>query len=150
MTAEPTDLPRGDRSLVLVTGITIPSRPTTTVRDVERAAARILAANGLHKGDLVVDTFDRELSTPHSERPMSIVAALNCAVSGDPHLPSDLSRAAVAALAHRLTVKGEGPYAEDELALAFHVEAWSEGEGRTTESAVNVLIAAADACGVAA
>lgn len=138
MTTHLTDLPRGD------------CRPITTVRDVERAAARIIAANGLWQGDLLPDPFDRELKTPHAERPMSIVAALNCAVSGNPHRPSDLSKAAIAAVAHRLLVNGEGPYAEDELALAFHVDTWGDGEGRTAESAVSVLIAAADACGVAA
>lgn len=150
MTTQPTDLPRGDRRPVLVTGIIIPQRPPTTVRDVERAAARIIAANGLYQGDLIPDTFNRELTTPHAERPMSIVAALNCAVSGDPHLPSDLSRAAIAGLAHRLTVNEQGPYGEDELALAWHVDSWGDVEGRTAESAVAVLEAAADACEVAA
>lgn len=150
MDLKPTDLPRGDRRPVLVTGITIPARPPRTARDVHRAAARIIAANGLHQGDLVADTFDRELGTPHAERPMSIVAALNYAATGDPHRTSDLSRAAVAVLAHRLLVKGQGPYAEDELTLVFHVDAWGDAEGRTTESACAVLEAAADACGVAA
>ncbi|WAL93924.1 hypothetical protein [Streptomyces sp. Je 1-369] len=135
---------------MLVTGFTLPARTPRTVREVERAAARILAANGLHQGDLIPDTFNRELTTPHAERPMSIVAALNCATTGDPHLPSDLSKAAIAALAHRLLVNELGPYAEDELALAWHVDSWGDVEGRTTESAVAVLEAAADACGVAA
>lgn len=150
MTTQPTDLPRGDRRPVLVTGIAIASRPPSTVREVERAAARIIAANGLWQGDLIPDTFNRELTTAHSERPMSIVAALNCAVSRDPHEPSDLSRAAIAALAHRLLVNEQGPYGEDELALAWHVDSWGDVEGRTAESAVAVLEAAADACGVAA
>ncbi|MFD3574726.1 hypothetical protein [Streptomyces sp. NPDC058644] len=150
MKTKPTDLPAGDRCPVLVTGITIPSRPPTTVREVERAAARIIAANGLFQGDLVEDTFNRRLTSPHTKRPMSIVAALNCAATGDPHRTSDLSRAAVSALAHRLLVQGQGPYAEDELALVFHVDAWGDVEGRTTESACAVLEAAADACGVAA
>ncbi|MFI1676996.1 hypothetical protein [Streptomyces sp. NPDC020607] len=150
MTLKPTDLPQGDRRPVLVTGITLPVRPPQTVRDVERVAARILAANGLYQGDLLPDPFNRVLTTAHSERPMSIVAALNCAATRDPHLPSDLSKAAIAALAHRLLVNGLEPYAEDELALAWHVDSWGDVEGRTTESAVAVLEAAADACGVAA
>lgn len=150
MATHPTDLPRGDRRPVLVTGIPLPVRLPQTVREVERAAARILVRVGLHQGDLVEDTFDRVLTTPHVGRPMSIVAALNCAVTGDPHRPSDLSRAAVASLAHRLLVNEQGPYGDDELALAWHVDSWGDVEGRTTESAVAVLEAAADACGRAA
>lgn len=109
-----------------------------------RAAARILAANSLHQGDFVADTFNRRMDTPHAERPMSIVGALNCAATGDPHRPTAESREAIAALADRLVVDGEGPYARDELALAFHVDAWGDVEGRTTESAVAVLEQAAD------
>jgi hypothetical protein len=153
MTTHPTDLPRKDRPTVLVTGITIPTRPPQTVREVERAAARILAATGLHQGGLVQDEFNRELTTPHSKRPMSIVGALVCAVSRDGgplEQPSDLATAAIASLAHRLLVRGLGPYAEDPAALAFHVDSWGDVEGRTTESAVAVLEAAADAWGAAA
>ncbi|MFD5708735.1 hypothetical protein ACFWGV_21720, partial [Bacillus subtilis] len=107
-------------------------------------------AHGLHQRELIPDTFNRELTSPHTERPMSIVAALNCATTSDPHLPSDLSRAAIADLAKRLVVNGRGPYGEDELALAFHVDSWGDAKGRTTESAVALLEAAADACGAAA
>ncbi|MGW5736957.1 MULTISPECIES: DUF6197 family protein [Streptomyces] len=145
MTTQPTGLPYTGGRPVPVTGITIPRRPTT-IREVERAAARILSANGLHQAELIPDTFNRELTTPHDQRPMSIVAALNCAVSGDPHLPTDLSKAAIAQLALRLVVNGRGPYSLDELALAFHVDSWGDAPGRTTESAVAVLEAAADAC----
>jgi hypothetical protein len=140
----------GNRRPVLVTGIALPHRPPQTVREVQRVAARIIAANGLYQRELIPDTFNRELTSPHTERPMSIVAALNTAVSGDPHLPSDLSRAAISSLAHRLVVKGRGPCGEDELALAWHVDSWGDVEGRTTESAVAVLEAAADVCGAAA
>lgn len=127
-----------------------PTSELLTLPRTLRAAARILAANTLHKGDFVLDGFDRALRTPHATRPMSIVAALNCAVTGDPHRPAAESREAIAALAHRLIVRGEGPYAEDELALAFHVDSWGDVEGRTTESAVAVLEQAADACEVSA
>ncbi|MFJ9037409.1 hypothetical protein ACIRF8_12580 [Streptomyces sp. NPDC102406] len=128
-------------------------RPPTSISSLPRifrAAARILATNGLNQGDFVRDTFDRESTILHAERPMSIVAALSCAVTGDPHTPSAESREAVRVLAHRLVVRSEGPYGEDGLALAFHVDEWGDVEGRTTESAVSVLEAAADACEVSA
>ncbi|QCX81120.1 hypothetical protein C9F11_37685 [Streptomyces sp. YIM 121038] len=115
-----------------------------------RAAACVLAVNRLHQGDFVEDPFDRRLTTPHAMRRMSIVASLNYVTTADPHRPSDESRRAVAFLAHRLVVRGEGPYAEDEFALAFHVDEWGDAEGRTTESAVAVLEAAAAACEVSA
>lgn len=119
------------------------SRPTT-VPQVFRTAARILAANGLYQGDHVPDTFDREMCIPHPLRPMSIVAALKCAVSGDPHLPSLLADGAIAVLALRLEVDGEGPLFGGVFDLEAHVDAWGDLEGRTTESAVAVLEAAAD------
>lgn len=148
MTTQPTDLPRGDTRTVLVTGVSFIPIPPRTERDVLLGAARIIAANGLHQGDLVLDTFNRRLSSPHAARPMSIVAALHCAVSGDPHKPSPLGYRAASVLAHRLLVNGEGPYAEDTLALVWHVDQWGDAEGRTTESAVAVLEAAAAACEV--
>src|ERR1043165_5215977 len=85
------------------------ARPTT-VPAVFRAAARILSANGLYQGNYVPDTFDREMCIPHFLRPMSIVAALKCAVSGDPHLTSPLADEAIAVLALRLRVDGEPPF----------------------------------------
>jgi hypothetical protein len=121
-----------------------PTSRLLTLPQTFRAAARLLAVNSLHQGDLVEDTFDRTLRTPHAERPMSIVAALACAVTGDPHRPAAESREAIRVLAHRLTVRGEGPYGEDKLALAFHVDEWGDADGRTTESAVAVLEQAAD------
>ncbi|WP_394425528.1 DUF6197 family protein [Streptomyces sp. SGAir0957] len=126
-----------------------PISPTSLPR-IFRSAARIIAANGLHQGDFVQDGFDRQMRTPHATRPMSIVAALNCAVTGDPHRPAAESREAIRVLALRLTVRGSDPYGEDERALAFHVDEWGDVEDRTTESAVAVLEAAADACEVSA
>ncbi|MFD6620006.1 hypothetical protein ACFWFB_32715 [Streptomyces albidoflavus] len=126
-----------------------PITPTSLPR-IFRSAARILAANGLHQGDFVEDPFDRRSKSSHATRPMSIVAALNCAVTGDPHRPTAESREAIRVLALRLVVRGSGPYGEDELALAFHVDEWGDTEGRRTESAVAVLEAAADACEVSA
>lgn len=122
----------------------------TTVPAVFRAAARILAANGLYQGNYVPDTFDREMCIPHFLRPMSIVAALKCAVSGDPHLTSRLADEAIAVLALRLRVDGEGPYYGGIFDLEAHIDAWGDLEGRTTESAIAVLEAAADASEVAA
>lgn len=127
-----------------------PQARPTTIPAVFRTASRILAANGLYQGDHVPDTFDREMCTPHFLRPMSIVAALKCATTGDPHLTSRLADEAIAVLALRLRVDGEGPFYGGIFDLEAHVDAWGDLEGRTTESAVAVLEAAADACEVAA
>ncbi|MGY0067678.1 DUF6197 family protein [Streptomyces sp. QTS137] len=125
------------------------ARPTT-VPGVFRAAARLIASNGLCKGDFVPDVFDREMCVPHFLRPMSIVAALKCAVSGDPHRTSLLADEAIAVLALRLEVDGEGPLFGGVFDLEAHVDAWGDLESRTAESAVAVLEGAADANEVAA
>ena len=125
-----------------------PLASPSTVPQVFRAAARWLAANGLHKGDFVPDAFDREVCVPHFLRPMSIVAALKCATTGDPHRTSLLSDEAIAVLALRLEVDGEGPLFGGIFDLEAHVDAWGDVESRSTESAVAVLEAAADACEV--
>lgn len=127
-----------------------PQARPTTVPGVFRAAARLLAANGLYQGDYLPDPFDREMTVPHSLRPMCIAAALKCAVSGDPHTPSLLADEAISVLALRLEVDGEGPFWGDVFSLEFHLAAWGDVVGRTTESAVAVLEAAADASEVAA
>lgn len=125
------------------------ARPTT-VPQVFRTAARILATNGLYQGNYVPDTFDREMTVPHFLRPMSMVAALKCAVSGDPHLTSRLTDDAIEVLALRLRVDGEPPFYGGIFDLEAHIDSWGDLEGRSTESAVAVLEAAADACEVAA
>ncbi len=125
------------------------ARPTT-VPAVFRTAARILAANGLFQGDFVPDAMDREMRIPHFLRPMSIVAALKCAVSGDPHLTSLLADEAISVLALRLRVDGEPPFYGGIFDLEAHIDSWGDLEGRSTESAVAVLEAAADASEVAA
>ena len=53
-------------------------------------------------------------------------------------------------LANRLEVDGEGPWNDEEFWLQTHVAHWGDVEGRTTESAVAVLEAAADASEVSA
>ncbi|MFJ8146623.1 hypothetical protein ACIQ6R_16350 [Streptomyces sp. NPDC096048] len=123
-----------------------PLAAPTTVPGVFRAAARLLASNGLYKGDYVPDAFDREMCVPHFLRPMSIVAALKCATTGDPHRTSLLSDRAIGTLALRLN---DGPEYGDIDSLEVHVDAWGDLELRTTESAVAVLEAAADATEVA-
>ncbi|MFI9340021.1 hypothetical protein ACIG0D_01895 [Streptomyces sp. NPDC052773] len=127
-----------------------PQARPATVPGVYRAAARLLAVNGLYKGDFVPDAFDREMDVPHHLRPMSIVAALKCATSGDPHRTTLLADEAIAVLALRLEVDGDGPRYGGIFDLEAHVDAWGDVESRTTESAVAVLEAAADACEVAA
>ncbi|MFF3300926.1 hypothetical protein [Streptomyces sp. NPDC002908] len=120
--------------------MTIP-RPTT-VPATFRAAARILSVNGLYQGDYVPDAMDREMCIPHVFRPMSIVAALKTAVAGDHRTDSLLADKAIATLALRLD---DGPQWGDIFSLEAHVDSWGDAEGRTTESAVAVLYAAADA-----
>lgn len=126
-----------------------PIHQPTTVPGVYRTAARILATNGLYKGDFVPDAFDREMDVPHFLRPMSIVAALKCATTGDPHRTSLLADEAIAVLALRLTVDGEGPLYGGIFDLEAHIDAWGDDESRTTEAAVAVLERAAE-LGVAA
>ncbi|MEV6076850.1 hypothetical protein AB0L80_17325 [Streptomyces sp. NPDC052069] len=140
----PTDVPAGHRRTVRV-DVTIP-RPAT-VPALFRAAARLLAANGLYQGDYVPDVFDREMCIPHALRPMSIVAALKQASTGDHRADSLLADEAIARLALRLN---DGPQWGDIFSLEAHVDEWGDVEGRTTESAVAVLYAAADAAEVAA
>lgn len=142
----PTDLPARDRQ---VTGIRFP-RPTT-VAGVFRAAARLIAANGHHQGgDYLPDPFNRVLKTPHCSRPLSIVAALRCAVTGDPHMMPSLAEDALCFLGLRLQVDGTGPYWTDAFSLEVHVDAWAGVEGRSVESVCAVLAAAADAAEVSA
>ncbi|PVE04640.1 DUF6197 family protein [Streptomyces scopuliridis] len=125
-------------------------RPTT-VSAVFRAAARVIAANGHYQGDFVPDVFDREMCVPHFLRPMSIVAALKTAVTGDPHRTSLLADEAIAVLALRLEVNGEmGPFYGDIFSLEEHIAAWGDVPGRTVESVVAVLYAAGDAAEVSA
>ncbi|MQT03120.1 hypothetical protein FF041_23905 [Streptomyces jumonjinensis] len=127
----------------------LPTRPTT-VAEAFRAAARLIAANGHWQGDYVPDAFDREMDVPHALRPMSIVAALKCAMSGDPHRDSLLADNAIAVLAARLEVGGEvGPYRTGIFDLEEHIAAWGDAPGRSVESVVAVLEAAADATVVA-
>lgn len=130
-----------------------PQARPMTVPAVFRAAARLLAVNGHYQGDYCPDAFDRRLTSPHAERPLSIVAAIRCVASphGDnPHRITDLSEAAVKVLADRLEVDGEPVWNGDPHHLEVHVAEWGDVEGRTTESAVAVLEAAADANEVAA
>nr|WP_202462353.1 hypothetical protein [Streptomyces sp. SID8374] len=138
-------MPAGHRRTVHV-DVAFP-RPTT-VAATFRAAARLLAANGLYQGG---DYFPNALSdktTPYASRPLSIPAALRCAVVGDPRSYSLLADEAVAVLALRLEVDGEGPEFGDLFDLEDHVDDWAEVDGRTTECAVAVLYAAADATAV--
>ncbi|MFI8535447.1 hypothetical protein ACIGMX_35020 [Streptomyces aquilus] len=117
----------------------------TTLPQVFRFAARRLVQNGFHQGDLLPDPFDRELTSLHIERPMSIVAAIRTAANGNPHIESPFSELAIRVLAYRLFVDEEGPLGDTRLTLALHVDDWGDQQGRTLESAVCVLEAAADA-----
>jgi len=139
---DPTNFPAGDRRPALVTLAT--PRPTT-LAGTFRAAARVLAANGLYQGGDYFPNALSDVNTPFASRPLSIVAALRCAVKGDPRAYSLLADEALMVLAFRLEVDGEGPQDHDLFGLEAHVDDWAETDGRTTESAVAVLYAAADA-----
>lgn len=144
---EPTNVPSGTRRTVAVTGLTTPY-PTTTAGAL-RAAARLLAVRGLYQGDYIPDPCDREMCIPQAMRPMSIVAAIRCAVSGHPLWTGLLSDEVIGVLALRLELNGElGPYYGDIHSLEAHVDGWGDLPGRTTESACAVLYAAADAAEV--
>ncbi|MFF7610702.1 DUF6197 family protein [Streptomyces lavendulae] len=132
MIPQPTDLRLG--RTVRVVGID-PPRPTT-VPAVLRAAARILRTTGLYQGEYVRDTFDRELTTPHSQRPMSVVAALRCAVSGNPHTLDVLADRALSEVAMAIE---EGPFWGDVVSLEAHVDRWSDAPDRTAEEAAALL-----------
>lgn len=143
----PTDLPADHRRTVHV-DVTIP-RPTS-VAATFRAAARLLAKNGHHQGDYLPDPFNRRLTTPDAERPLSIVAAIRCVVTGVPRRFAPLAEESIKVLAGRLEVDGEPAWNDEADNLAIHVAAWGDVEGRTTECAVAVLYAAADATEVTA
>lgn len=144
-TIRPTDLPAGHRRTVHV-DITAP-RPTT-VPAVFRAAARLLSLNGHYQGDYLPDPFNRRLTTPDAERPLSIVAAIRCVVTGVPRRFAPLAEESIKVLAGRLEVDGQPAWNDEPDNLAIHVAAWGDVEGRTTECAVAVLYAAADAAAV--
>lgn len=144
----PTNLPAGHRR---TTRVALPVRRPATTAELLRAGGRLLAFVGLYQGDFVPDPHDREMTVPHFLRPMSIVAALKCAASGDPHADSALADRAIGYLALRLEVDGEvGPQYGDIFSLESHVDAWGDLPGRTTESACAVLYAAADVAEVTA
>lgn len=122
----------------------------TDVPQVFRYAARLIVRNGHYQGDYMPDPFDRRLTSLHVNRPLSIVAAIRAVANGNPHITSPLSESAVKVLAHRLTVDGEPPFSDQTLLLECHVAEWGDVEGRSVESVVAVLEAAADANEVSA
>jgi hypothetical protein len=136
---DPTNTPSGARHPLPIRFVM--PRPTT-VAGVLLAAARIVQAQGLWQGDYVPDPLDREMTVPHSARPMSLVAAIKCAVSGDPHHNSQLADMAIGYLA--LSLDG-GPEFGDIFSLEAHVEAWGDEPGRTGDDVVRMLELAATA-----
>lgn len=132
----PTSLPHGSRRTVLVT---LPPRPAspTTVEGVFLAAARLLQVRGLWQDGSVPDVHDREMiCIPHYMRPMSVVAAIRCVVSGNPHRSSQLADTAIGVLALWIA---NGPAYGDIFSLEAHVEKWNDQPGRTTDDAVALL-----------
>lgn len=136
MITDPANIPSGTRRPVLVA--LAPVRPTT-VPGVLLAAARILATNGLWQGDYVPDPFDRKTSAaemPHDRRPMSIVAAIRCAATGDPHRSSQIADIAIGYVALSLD---PGVRSGDWFALEGAVQNWNDEPGRTADAAVALL-----------
>jgi hypothetical protein len=131
--------------------VTLPAPRPATVSGALRAAARLIAANGHHQGDYCTDPFDRVLRTPHTARPLSIVAGVRIAVSGR-HRETPLSEQAISVLAGRLEIGEDDPvvHSNSPLECEIHVAAWGDVEGRTAESVCAVLYAAADAAEVSA
>ncbi|MFB7278108.1 hypothetical protein ACFCZV_13450 [Streptomyces hydrogenans] len=129
----PTNLPAGTRKPLLVL---LPSPRPTTVPEVLLAAARILVTNGLWQGDYFPDAFSRTLTTPHASRPLSIVAAIRCAVTGDPRSETQLADMAVGYVALSLD---EEPPAVTPWRLALHVDNWGDTPGRSADDAVALL-----------
>jgi hypothetical protein len=131
----PTNLTHGSRRTVLVA---LPVRPAapTTVEGTLLAAARLLQERGLWQGDYVPDAFDREMCIPHCLRPMNIVAAIRCVISGNPHRSTQLADMAVGVLALAI---GDGPSYGDLFSLEAHVDGWNDEPGRTTDEAVALL-----------
>lgn len=109
-----------------------------------RLAAQIIAVNGHHQGDYIPDPFSRVLKALPCERPMSAVAALRCAETGDPQAGGPVSGRAVRFLAARLLVHGEPGLWADELSLSEHVAAWGDIPGRTPAEVVEQLVYAAE------
>lgn len=102
-------------------------KPTPhSVPEVFARAAQLIRTNGKHDGDYVADPFDRHSSTPHSARPMDVVGALFCAVSGDPRTPSDLAWRAIQRIAPRVLVDGQPTWGESIADLERHLHAWSD------------------------
>jgi hypothetical protein len=89
-------------------------------------AANILKTNGIHRGDYVADPFNRRSTTPHDTRPMSVVGAINCAVTDDPRTPSNLAWLAISALACVVLVNGEPAMSRSLEDQERHVDAWSD------------------------
>jgi hypothetical protein len=112
---------------------------------VFRLAAQIITTNGHHQGDYIPDPFNRVLKALPSERPMSAVAALRCAETGDPGGYGPASTAAVKFLADRLLVNDELPFHTDAKSLEFHVAEWGDVLGRTPAEVVAELLRAAEA-----
>ncbi|MFF9197295.1 hypothetical protein ACF09L_19015 [Streptomyces sp. NPDC014779] len=129
----PTNVPSGDRRTIRVDFT--PARPST-VPAVLLGAARILQANGLWQGDYVPDVRDREMCVPHFLRPMSIVAAIRCAATGDPHKESQLADTAIGYVALSLD---PAPKYGGIFDLEKIVEAWNDAAGRSADEAVALL-----------
>lgn len=113
--------------------------PRIDLAPVFRRAAEIITTNGRYQGDYLPDPFNRVQAAPDHERPMSVVAALRCAETGNPRRYGPLSTAAIETLANRLLVDGELPFWRDEFMLECHVAAWGDVPGRTADEVVAEL-----------
>jgi hypothetical protein len=144
----PTSLPTADRRSVRVV---LPNRRPTTVAEVFQAAARLIARQGHHQGDYLLDPFNRRMTSPDALRPMAIVSALRCVRTGNPRRYEPLAEEAIRVLAGCLEVDGEPAWNDEPFWLEAHVCAWGDVEGRSVGDVVAALESAAAAAeGVAA
>jgi hypothetical protein len=101
-------------------------------------AAQIIQAQGLNHGDFVLDPFNRRSTTSHRTRPMSVVGAIQCAVSGDPRTPSNLAWDAIITLSRVVQVDGQVAWSGSIEDRERHVEAWSDSV--SADYAVEMLL----------
>lgn len=111
----------------------------TDLAQIYLRAADVIRTNGHYQGDYFPDSRNREMDVPCHLRPMSIIAALRCAATGDPRQYSLLADEALMDLADRLTVDGEGSEYGDIFSLESHIEDWGDAEGRTDAEVIAAL-----------
>ncbi|MFD6874495.1 MULTISPECIES: hypothetical protein [unclassified Streptomyces] len=107
-----------------------------TVEATLTEAAWLLRTRGHWQGGSCPDASNREMCIPQWLRPMSIVAAIKCAVSGDPQSDSLIADNALAVVALSLADK---PQYGDIFSLEEHIDSWGNEPDRSTDDVVAML-----------